>query len=102
MGIDVRDATDRHRYEVSFDGELAGFAVYRDVGGVRVFTHTEVFPRFERRGVGSRLARGALEDVRATGRSLVPQCPFIRAYIDRHDAYADLIDADLAARLSRD
>jgi uncharacterized protein len=102
MSIEVRDAPDRHRYEATVDGNLAGFAAYRDQGGVRVFTHTEVMPRFEGRGVGSALARGALDDVRATGRSLVPQCPFIRDYIERHGAYADLIDGHLEARRSRD
>jgi hypothetical protein len=31
----------------------------------------------------------------------VAQCPFIRAYIERHPEHADLVDADLAARLTR-
>ncbi len=56
-----------------------------------MFTHTEVFPEFEGKGVGSRLATGALDDVRARGLKLTPQCPFISAYIKRHPAYADLV-----------
>ena len=98
---EVRDAPDRQRYEVIEDGTLAGFAEYRDHGGARVFTHTEVFPAFEGRGVGSALARGALDDVRASGRTLVARCPFIRGYIERQPEYADLVDADLDARLTR-
>jgi uncharacterized protein len=101
MSIEVRDAPDRRRYEVLGDGSLAGFAEYRDQGDVRILTHTEVFPDFEGRGVGSALAQGALDDVRASGRALVAQCPFIRGYIERHPEYADLVDADLAARLTR-
>jgi uncharacterized protein len=101
MGIEVRDAPARQRYEALDDGTLAGFAAYRDHGDVRVFTHTEVFPAFEGRGVGSALAQGALEDVRASGRTLVPRCPFIRAYIERHPDYAALVNVDLAARLTR-
>jgi hypothetical protein len=66
-----------------------------------VFTHTVVLPAFEGRGVGSALARGALDDVRASGRTLVAQCPFIRGYIERQPEYADLVDADLDARLTR-
>ena len=69
-------------------------------GGARVFTHTEVFPAFEGRGVGTALARGALDDVRASGRTLVARCPFIRSYIERQPEYADLVDADLEARLT--
>ncbi|HET6834024.1 MAG TPA: GNAT family N-acetyltransferase [Acidimicrobiales bacterium] len=100
MSIEVRDAPDPHRYEAVVDGTVAGFAVYRDYSGVRVFTHTEVFPAFEGRGVGSALARGALDHVRASGRTLVAQCPFIRSYIERQPEYADLVDADLDARLT--
>jgi predicted GNAT family acetyltransferase len=101
MSTEVRDAPDRRRYEVLEDGTLAGFAEYRDYEGARVFTHTEVFPDFEGRGLGSTLARGALDDVRASGRRLVAQCPFIRGYIQRQPEYADLVDTDLAARLTR-
>jgi predicted GNAT family acetyltransferase len=101
MSIEVRDAPDRKRYEVLDDGTLAGFAEYGDQGDVRIFAHTEVLPAFEGRGVGSALARGALDEVRGSGRTLVAKCPFIRAYIERHPEYADLVNADLAARLTR-
>jgi uncharacterized protein len=95
----VTNAPDRNRYEATIDGRLAGFAVYRDEGTSRVFLHTEVFPEFEGKGVGSALARGALDDVRASGRSLVALCPFVRAYIERHPDYVDLVDHGLDASL---
>jgi predicted GNAT family acetyltransferase len=91
MPIEVRDVPDRSRYEATVDGALAGFAVYRDQGDARVFTHTEVLDEHEGRGVGSALAEAALDDVRAAGRSVVPRCPFIRGWIDRHPDYADLV-----------
>jgi predicted GNAT family acetyltransferase len=91
MTTDVRDAPDRNRYEVTVDGELAGFAEYRDLDGARVFTHTEVFDAFEGKGVGSVLARGALDAVRAAGTPVVARCPFIAGYIERHAEYADLV-----------
>ena len=89
--ISVTDHPDRHRYEVSVDGRAAGFAAYRLQPGQIVFTHTEVEPEFEGGGVGSALARGALDDVRAKGQQAVPLCPFIAAYIDRHPEYEDLV-----------
>ena len=91
MTTDVRDAPDRNRYEVTVDGELAGFAEYRDQDGARVFTHTEVFDAFEGKGVGTVLARGALAAVRAAGTPVVAKCPFIAGYIERHDEYQDLL-----------
>ncbi len=90
--VTVQDAPERTRYEVTVDGDLAGFAVYEDrPDGVRVFTHTEVSDAYEGRGIGSALAKGALADVRGSGRRLVPRCPFIAAYVRRHPEYADLV-----------
>jgi predicted GNAT family acetyltransferase len=89
--ITVADNADRQRYDVFVDGDPAGFAVYRDEPGRRVFTHTEIDDRFGGQGVGGRLARAALDDVRERGLGVVPQCPFIRGYIDRHPEYADLV-----------
>jgi uncharacterized protein len=99
MATDVRDVPERRYYEATVDGVPAGFAVYHDVDGARVFTHTEVLDGFEGKGVGGALARGALDDVRKSGRAVVALCPFIAAYIARHDEYADLVDADLDRRL---
>ena len=100
MSTEVADVPTSTRYEITVDGELAGFAEYREVDGARVFTHTEVFDAFEGKGVGSALAAGALDHVRATGRRLVARCPFIAAYLQRHDEYADLVDTELTARLA--
>jgi predicted GNAT family acetyltransferase len=55
-----------------------------------VFTHTEVDPDHEGEGVGSTLVRGALDDARRRGMPVVPRCPFVRAWIERHPDYADV------------
>jgi predicted GNAT family acetyltransferase len=73
------------------DGTTAGGAYYRRAGGVVTFTHTEVDPAYEGRGIGSQLAAGALAQVRAAGETIVPLCPFIKAYVQRHPEYADLL-----------
>jgi predicted GNAT family acetyltransferase len=90
-GVEVKDNPELHRYEIRLDGEVAGFATYRLRDGVVVFRHTEIDPAYEGHGLGSRLARAALDDVRASGRSVVPVCPFIKSYIDRHPEYQDLV-----------
>jgi uncharacterized protein len=91
VSIEVINNETEHRYELHVDGALAGFAAYRPRPDALVFTHTEVFDAYEGRGLGSTLARGALDDVRARGLRVRPQCPFIAAYIDRHPAYQDLV-----------
>lgn len=90
--VEVTNNTDAKRYEARVDGELAGFAEYMLTDGLITFTHTEIDPVFEGRGVGSVLARQALDDVRAAGeRKVMPLCPFIKGWIGRHRDYIDLV-----------
>lgn len=81
-----------HHYEGWCDGELAGFAEYQLTDRLVVFTHTEVEDRFEGRGVGSAIARFALEDVRDGGtRKVLPLCPFIKGWIEKHEEFVPLV-----------
>jgi predicted GNAT family acetyltransferase len=89
--VEVRDNPAESRVEGRVDGELAGFAAYNDRDGARVFTHTEVDPAYAGQGVGGAIARGALDGARASGLSVVPRCPFIKGWIERHPDYADLV-----------
>lgn len=82
---------DRHRYEAHLDGELAGFVEYNLIDGGILFTHTEVLPAFEGKGVGSALARHALDDARAQQWKVVPVCQFIAGMIRKHREYLDLV-----------
>jgi predicted GNAT family acetyltransferase len=91
--VQVTDNPGESRFEARVDGELAGFAEYQTADDLITFTHTEVFDAYEGQGVGSALARGALDDVRADGtRKVLPRCPFIRGWIDKHPDYQDLVD----------
>ncbi|MEE6281940.1 GNAT family N-acetyltransferase [Georgenia sunbinii] len=81
----------RDRYEAHLGDELAGVAEYERRGDVVVLTHTVVEPAAEDRGVGSALARTALDAVRAEGLRARPQCSFMAAWIERHPDYADLV-----------
>lgn len=87
---EVCDNTAEQRYELAVDGELA-VAAYRLEGDRVVFTHTVVPAAIEGRGFGSRLVGAVLADVRRRGLSVVPECPFVRAYIERHPEERDLL-----------
>ncbi|MEI2774632.1 MAG: GNAT family N-acetyltransferase [Tetrasphaera sp.] len=81
-----------HRYEARVDNALAGFAEYQLTDQLVVFTHTEVEPAFEGKGVGGALARIALDDVRSqASRKVLPICPFIKAWIGKHPDYIPLV-----------
>lgn len=85
------DNPDKHRFEVFFDGELAGFTQYHLIEGGIAFDHTKIDDKFEGKGLGSTLVRSALEDVKARDLIVLPYCPFVRSYITRHREYVDLV-----------
>jgi hypothetical protein len=90
----VVDAPERKRFELSVDGELAGFLIYRLRPGLLALIHTEVEDRFEGRGLGGRLARFALDQARAEGLAVLPFCPFVNEWMERHREYVDLVPAE--------
>jgi uncharacterized protein len=92
MELTVTDVPEAGRYEARAADRVLGLAAYRRHGDRVVFTHTEVDPDAGGSGVGSTLVRGALDDVRAHGLRVVPRCSFVRAWIDRHPDYAELVD----------
>lgn len=91
MDWSVRDNSDQHRYEITKGEEVGGFAEYEVRDDVITMKHTEVDPAYEGEGLGSKLARGALDAARSRRLSVIPLCPFIAGYIRRHDEYADLV-----------
>jgi predicted GNAT family acetyltransferase len=91
--VAVRDAPDEGRYEVTVDGELAGFAEYTRRRGTLALTHTEVFDRFAGQGLAGRLAAFALDDARARGEHVQPFCPYVRKFIREHPEHLDLVAA---------
>ncbi len=85
-----------HRFEQEFVTELDGhraIAAYQfdENEGVITFTHTIVPHAIEGRGVASRLIRFALDSARDRGLRVRPLCPFVRAFIERHPEYRDLL-----------
>jgi predicted GNAT family acetyltransferase len=87
---EVRDNAEKHQFELVVDG-YTSLAEYRLKPGVITFVHTEVPKELGGRGIGSKLAKGALDQVRARGLKVVPLCPFIKAWIEKHPEYQDLL-----------
>ena len=79
-----------HRFELELEGHLAT-EHYKLDGNVITFEHTDVPKELGGRGVGSILVQGALDQVRASGLKLIPQCPFLKAWIEKNPGYQDLV-----------
>ncbi|NWH09687.1 MAG: N-acetyltransferase [Alphaproteobacteria bacterium] len=87
---EVQDNPERNRFELAVDGALAVME-YRRSGKVLAIVHTEVPSALAGRGIGTRLASGALDIVRARGEKIIVRCSFITEFIARHAEYGDLI-----------
>ena len=86
----VRHNTEQQRFELDTSAGIA-VADSRLAAGVMTIFHTEVPAALRGRGIGCRLVKGALEEVRTLGLKVVPQCWFVREYIDRNPGFADLL-----------
>ncbi len=101
MKIEVRDEPDPGRYVIEVDGKGVGFTDYHVRGGhIYFFVHTEIKTGFEGLELGSKLIRHALDDVRSRGATVIPLCPFVRGFIERHSEYQDLIEQPMWDRIN--
>lgn len=89
--ISITNSAGKGRYEIRVDGELAGFLTYRLQPGLIELVHTEIDEEFEGRGLGSQLISFALDDARERGLAVLPFCPFVNDYMQRHRQYVDLV-----------
>ena len=87
----VVDNAAEKRYELDLGKGDMALIEYATGDGFVVLTHTEVPPTYEGQGIGKELVLAALEDIRSKGLRVVPQCPFVGAYIRRHPEWMDLV-----------
>ena len=91
MASEVRNNAAASRYELFVDDELVGVADYAVAGDRVVFPHTEIVRARRGNGLGAVLVKGALDDVRARGRTIVAECPFVQRFVEEHPDYRDLL-----------
>ncbi|WP_029478299.1 GNAT family N-acetyltransferase [Deinococcus frigens] len=92
--ITFKDNEAAQQYEVYVDGKLAGHAEYRPLSDARLLPHTEVDEQYGGQGIGSRLVKFVLDDLRERGLNAVPTCPFVADYIRKHPKYLELVQPE--------
>ena len=89
--VSVMDNPRASQFELLVNGVLAGYVTYRDARSGRAFEHTVIATEYQGMGLASQLIRSALNEARATGRTVLPLCPFVRSFVQQHPAYVDLV-----------
>ena len=88
------------RYELRVDGDLVGWSEYRPGGDSVIVAHTQIDPQREGEGLGGELVRGTLDHIRASGKTVIPMCPFTAEYIRRHPEYVDLVQPGIRSQFA--
>ena len=81
-------------FTIAVDGRRVGLADFSDRAGVRTFSHTEVDPAFQGRGLATILVAHALQATRADGLRIAAPCSMVADFIDKSGEYDDLLDED--------
>jgi predicted GNAT family acetyltransferase len=90
VNLEVRRNEKAQRYELLGDDKVIGIAEYHPDGETVVFPHTEIAPPLRGTGLGDRLVRAALDDVRRRGAKVRAACWFVRDFLHQNPEYADL------------
>jgi predicted GNAT family acetyltransferase len=90
---DFAHNSDRSRFEIVVDGVVVGKTYYRENSGRRTFTHTEVDPAQQGKGLATQLIEFALAATRDADLRIAAECPTVTAYLSRHNEYDDIVDA---------
>lgn len=80
----VVDNPELHRYELYVGEDLAGQIAYSQRNGAVTLIHTEIDPAFKGRGLGDAIVAAALVDLEERDLRMIPVCPFVRSYLERH------------------
>lgn len=97
MTTTVQDNPTGSRFEITVDGELAGFVDYRKDGSEYALPHTRIFSQFEGKGLGGLLVSGALTEIARRGGTVLPYCPFVPKVIRDNPEFVDLVPEEQRA-----
>jgi len=93
----LTDNVESSRFEYHIDGQLAAFEDYVLSTGAISVTHTEVLPEFAGKSIARLFVTELLDDLRARGLAVWPDCPYVAGFIRKNPEYLDLVPEDRRA-----
>lgn len=93
MATEITDNTERRRYELTVDGELAALITYGRSDDMIALTHTETEEGFGGQGLATKLVEHVIAEAQAAGLSVLPFCPFVKAYMIERPELLSLVPA---------
>jgi uncharacterized protein len=90
----VKINTHKHQFDLRTDGKLSFVTYEETTDDTLTLLHTEVDPDLEGQGIGTALVRGTLDYIRANDLYMIPSCPFVKRFVERHPEYQDLVSPD--------
>ena len=90
MELSIDNNISNSRFQTRAEGHLA-YLDYERKGNTITLVHTKVPEALEGKGIGSKLAKAALEFARREGLRVIVECSFIAGYIKRHPEYQPLL-----------
>ena len=91
MDISVANDEQGRQFHAEIDGHRAHLDYAKLQDGTLNLIHTEVDPALRGKGVGEAVVRFALDSARSGGSKVIPTCPFVKKFVERHPEYADLV-----------
>ena len=90
MSTSVSRQNNPDRFEITVDGEVAGFAEFLDRGDRRIFVHTEIGEEFGGQGLAGTVVGKGVDATREEGLTVVPVCPYVTKWLTRHSEHEDI------------
>ncbi|HWR16608.1 MAG TPA: GNAT family N-acetyltransferase [Terriglobales bacterium] len=91
--VTVRHNPQQSRFETDVNGELATLD-YEQRGNSIALTHTKVPRKAWNMGIGSALARAALEYAQGAATPVIPECEFVVTFLKRNPKYLNIVDSE--------
>lgn len=90
MNYEVKNISEESRFEIDL-GDKTAYLDYHLSGDTITYIHAYTPPEYRGKGIAAQVAKYALDYARDHNLKIIPQCPYVRDYVQTHKEYQDLL-----------